>query len=51
MESAYRPNAKMAAILIFSFVYVQITTASLVLELNFQKIILPQTRLVGLISM
>ena len=33
------------------FVYIQISPTSLVLELNFQKNILPQMRLVGLIWM
>ena len=48
--SVYRLYAKMTAVLIF-FVYIQIRLTSLVLELNFQNNILPQTRLVGLIWM
>ena len=40
----------MAAVLI-SFAYIQISAASLVPELNFQKNILPQARLVGLYNL
>lgn len=35
----------------YSFVYIEISRANLILELDFQKSILSQTRLVGLIRM